>query len=509
MINIIPNVAKTLDSLRHLTYTNESALADIVDNSLDAGASQVKVDIDIKNKKRIVIWDDGCGMDSDTLTEAIKLGSNTQKDGSALGKFGMGLVTAGLSLGRKISVVTKDSRGLVYKRVLDLDTINDDWTIPEVVQLTQEEMGYRDLWDILDTSGTVVTIEKLDNTKQNIVSETDKWFRRMFRFFLATKEIYINGTKLSPVDPMERKEKETNVYVDTDVQIDGQSVHVFAVEVRNGLGKESKYEDRPGCLPFSEDLQGFYYVRNQREIEGAKTLISKYSKNRDTKLYKKHPETNAFRCEVSFPSSLDAEFGVSFDKQHVDPIQKVLDILNDITKSARVAIRTSAEREKAVDPDNRLDHSEAEKAVKNKKSLLIGNGRKEKRYKNPNPAPMPTPQPGPNPNPRPRVPIKVHQTKQAMPVEFREAMLGADNGLFNCWTEGTKIIVEWNIQHPFYFCVMAKNKDKKNITTPIDLLIYSLAQARLSLDPEEDATLYASFGNLLNMVSTNLRVLLQ
>jgi len=72
---ITPNAAKTIESLRHLTYTNVSALADIVDNSLDAGASHVWVTLTTKaDSDSITILDDGFGMDRDLLKARFRYG---------------------------------------------------------------------------------------------------------------------------------------------------------------------------------------------------------------------------------------------------------------------------------------------------------------------------------------------------------------------------------------------------------------------------------------------------
>lgn len=72
-INITPNAGKLINSLRYLTYTNETAIADIIDNSFDAGADDVNVLID---DKCIIIIDDGYGMSQDIMKEAICASSN-------------------------------------------------------------------------------------------------------------------------------------------------------------------------------------------------------------------------------------------------------------------------------------------------------------------------------------------------------------------------------------------------------------------------------------------------
>src|SRR5437899_1999982 len=97
-----PNAGRLVESLRHLGYGNYEALADIVDNSIDADAQNLKITIQQKNTQhQISIADNGHGMSRHVLDQAMRLGSMTERDhNSDLGKFGMGLVTASLSIAR-------------------------------------------------------------------------------------------------------------------------------------------------------------------------------------------------------------------------------------------------------------------------------------------------------------------------------------------------------------------------------------------------------------------------
>ena len=121
----LPNPAKLMDSLRHTGYDNYNAIADIVDNSIDANAKNIWIEIH-KEKKDFVIKvvDDGMGMNEETLTEALKLGSEEEKNVySDLGRFGMGLCTAGLSMSRKTTVITKQENTDLRLGINDLDWI--------------------------------------------------------------------------------------------------------------------------------------------------------------------------------------------------------------------------------------------------------------------------------------------------------------------------------------------------------------------------------------------------
>ena len=76
-----PNAGKLINSLRHLGYTNYSAIADLVDNSWDAESTQVKILVRQRDKDpEIIIADDGSGMDESILGQAIRLGSLVDKN---------------------------------------------------------------------------------------------------------------------------------------------------------------------------------------------------------------------------------------------------------------------------------------------------------------------------------------------------------------------------------------------------------------------------------------------
>ena len=121
------------DALRQLNYTNYTAIADIVDNSLEPDVESENIYIklvkaeDKKTVGQIVISDDGCGMDEETLCMAMSLGSETGKNKDfSLGCYGAGLKTASISIGTRLSVYSKTENGELFVATLDLDDITND-----------------------------------------------------------------------------------------------------------------------------------------------------------------------------------------------------------------------------------------------------------------------------------------------------------------------------------------------------------------------------------------------
>lgn len=493
-INITPNASKLINSMRWLTYTNETAIADIIDNSFDAGADNVDVLI---NKDSIVIIDDGCGMTPEIMKEAIKLGSDTEKEQGSLGRFGMGLVTASISMGRKLEVYSRDLYAdSASKVVMSIDHIEktNNWEgISEPVGSAYEDMlaskGH----------GTIVKITQLDSIKAGLEPLLTKHLRRVFRNFLsAGKNITLNGVNLTPIDPLNRDLKDTVTMFDDDIEIDGEKVHVVVAHIDTDKSDEAvKYSDADH-IKVSPSTQGFYVVRNNREIADAQLLGIAH----------RHPSYNRFRCEISFTSALDNYFGINFTKNRVEATQAVQDKISAKVKPLMNLIANQAKRDSEAKASEKIDHNDAETVISKRKSLLKTKYTwKEKRYKNPNPAPMPTPSVKPS-KPFNRDNVRhIQPGNRAMGAEIGEADLGEFGPMFECYFEGSKIVIHWNIRHPFHSKVIAKYSGDKNVITPIDLMVYSLAQEYLTIsdDDEEQKT---SLGQALEGMSSNLRVLL-
>ena len=103
--------SRVIEGLRDTGYDFKTAMADLVDNSIAANATTIKVRIqeDFEGKFSVFIIDNGDGMDLNGLKNAMRYGSAERSDKSSLGKFGMGLKTASTAFCRCLSVVSKNS----------------------------------------------------------------------------------------------------------------------------------------------------------------------------------------------------------------------------------------------------------------------------------------------------------------------------------------------------------------------------------------------------------------
>lgn len=491
---VAPRV-KTIESLRNCALNNEHAIADIVDNSFDAGADLVIITLD--KKDYVTVFDNGKGMSLDKMYEALTLGSSTGHEDGDLGKFGMGLKVSGTSMGRRLELLSKEIGEEPHKVVYDLDHMQatgkwEAWDEP----LSPAEM--KDFANI--AHGTYVNISKLDNVKKQVEGCTVNYLRRAFRNFLGNgKTICVNSKDLTPIDPLERGDKGTIIHLDKNIKLNGKNVHFTVAEVctdRSDLSAEKENNNR---LKVGLQNQGFFVVRNGREIKGPDGLD----------IYDRHPSANRFRCEISFSEDADKEFGVPPTKDNVT--------LNDAMKLAiirtvgkyRTAIMNKSKKKTRVEAAKEIDHSDAERLISACKDLDMKKSKKEKRnspkVKGVTPVPKPV-----NPNVPKVKKLRrnfrfIQPSTNSMPAEFQEAALGEYGRLFDCYFDKGKIVIRWNYEHPFHEQVIAKYRKDKNILTPIDLLAYSLSVELLSSESEE---IELAMDNAIETMSSNLRKLM-
>ena len=130
-----PEPESLLQSARSFGYTVETAIADLIDNSIAANASEIKITYGIDNFSSFVrLEDNGKGMNEKELLNAMKVGSFNplqERHENDLGRFGLGLKTASFSQCRRLTVKTRNKSGKVYIRCWDLDFVADkkEWVL--------------------------------------------------------------------------------------------------------------------------------------------------------------------------------------------------------------------------------------------------------------------------------------------------------------------------------------------------------------------------------------------
>lgn len=208
-----PNPGAMVESLRSIGYTLETAVADLIDNSITAKASRIDIDSPFQGSDtKIYILDNGEGMSEVRLVEAMRLGSfspSLKRKRKDLGRFGLGLKTATFSQCKRLSVITKHE-GKISARCWDLDFIikHNKWCL-----LKDAPQAYIDKVSTLP-SGTLVVWEKLDRIISDKDAKAEKNFNNkkgilrrhlslVFHRFIedGRLEIHIGGVPVEPWNP--------------------------------------------------------------------------------------------------------------------------------------------------------------------------------------------------------------------------------------------------------------------------------------------------------------------
>lgn len=119
-----------MESMRDSGYDLSAAVGEVVDNSIEAKARNIKIHTNFekgKTKKitEMAFSDDGMGVPAGFLNHMLTMGSSTRYNGrGSLGRFGMGLKIAGISLGKRIEVYTREEDGPLYFVCIDLEEIH-------------------------------------------------------------------------------------------------------------------------------------------------------------------------------------------------------------------------------------------------------------------------------------------------------------------------------------------------------------------------------------------------
>lgn len=220
-----------MTSLRDMGYDCPAAIADLVDNSIDADAGSLDIDLRHRGKDSwIRIADDGIGMTARELDEAMRYGSARSYSPRALGSFGLGLKTASLSQCRRLTVAARSTpRARIEIRRWDLDQVarHDAWVLQ---RLTPRECPDHLTDPLIGRSGTVVLWDRLDRVLgysrpegaaaarglDTLAAEVGEHLEMVFHRFLAGEgpsrrrvRITLDGARLRPWDPFARSEPMT------------------------------------------------------------------------------------------------------------------------------------------------------------------------------------------------------------------------------------------------------------------------------------------------------------
>lgn len=343
-----PHASAIVESLRAFGYDLPTAIADLVDNSIAAGARNVWLRFDwAGDASTISVADDGHGMSAAELVEAMRLGTQgplAMRAPQDLGRFGLGLKTASLSQCRRLTVRSRRVGGPMETRCWDLDVIanSNDWRLLRTAD-TAAETHLRPL--ATQPNGTIVLWQNLDRLTHGQDPQSDRHQQRFLERIDGVRrhlglvfhrlmtgpeavEIFVNDRPIEPWDPFLEHHPATHRLPTDPLRLGGVRVPVRAYVLPH-VSKLSKAEHEAGGGPRGWLAhQGFYVYRRDRLLVAGDWLGFGWTKDEHLKLA---------RIAIDLPNSLDHEWQINVTKSRATPPAALRDDLK------RIAERTRAE----------------------------------------------------------------------------------------------------------------------------------------------------------------------
>ncbi len=411
-----------VNALRDLGYNNTtSAICEHVDNSFQWGAAEVRVYFYEKGKKGsrkidVLILDNGVGMSSNVLRAVTAFGGSLCYDNRAtIGKYGMGMKAAALSIGPVLEIYSWQEGSGMYRMILDTEEIANDRSnviqIPEPVLIdvlpaevreilvqpmtfprnTEEQellaTSDEELEERLGASGTIIYIPDCDRLThrmaKTLVEHATREMARVYRRFLAgDHRLYVNNRRMQPFDPTYRMENARHTTVEGLTEKQSRLVRAWEIPIPTEEGGETtkmatvrlfllpveQWDQLPRKVLKNDlhvfDNTGISFVRNGREVYiGAHYPITGKLGRGDS----------WWRIEIDFPADLDEAMGVAINKQGVRPKQYVNDLIRDEIKADLANVRNRIDQhwsERTAADASKSKISEAEQRANEGEAFL-------------------------------------------------------------------------------------------------------------------------------------------
>jgi hypothetical protein len=327
-----PDPAGTVASLSSLGYTVEAAVADLVDNSVSAGARCIRVVFTWQGAASwAAVVDEGRGMDPAELLIAMTVaakGVSACRTPDDLGRFGMGLKTASFSQARQLTVHTRAAGHDALTRSWDLDAVveSGEWRLLNGTDEDTEHVLTALLPD--GRHGTVVVWRRLhryhnadggDRTaaQKSFYAEAERVARHLgmvFGRFLTGRdrvEILVNGLAVAPWDPFMSGHPSVLRLPPEEIPVGEHAVRVepFVLPHPRRLAEDER-ELAAGPAGWL-DQQGFYVYRRRRLILAGDWL--------GIRGFRRDERYNLARIAVDVPAEADADWRIDVRKSSAVP----------------------------------------------------------------------------------------------------------------------------------------------------------------------------------------------
>ncbi len=332
----LPDPSRLIFGLRDTGYDFNTAAADIIDNSIAAGATDIAIQVELERdgRKFVYFGDNGIGMDENELFQAMRYGAPKRENLKSLGKFGLGLKTASSSICLKFTLISKkESADELKKLSWDLEHVetSNKWEMLEEEVTATEKVRFAEM---CGDHGTLLVWSKCDRLlsktyeqaggtpeRKAVTSRVERLrehigliFHRYLDFDnndYSNVKIELNGESIQPWDPFFTEKSEQVLPLNAqkiELQLEDGSVH--EARMRAWILPHSKdlSDEENERAKISSRAQGFYIHREGRIIHHGGWLGVFRSDDYHYSL---------LRVEFDFDHHLDDAFKIDVKKSRV------------------------------------------------------------------------------------------------------------------------------------------------------------------------------------------------
>ncbi|WP_314332493.1 ATP-binding protein [Lautropia mirabilis] len=502
-IELQPDPERVIVGLRDTGYEFNTAVADIVDNSIAANATKVVLELyaDFGGNIRLMIADNGDGMDRQGLINAMRYGSKARPNPASLGKYGLGLKTASTAFCKRLSVISRpDGKTPALMATWDLYHVAkvNKWSLLVSDKCDEESLESLEIV-AAGHSGTVVLWEEVDRLIKDYSKPSGKPAQKalkakedalrqhlamIYQRFLDPNDkraqdvsIELNGVPVIAWDPFQRGLSELVAEETLQVEMDS--------------GKEASFVVRAFILPRREEFpddelakkamltnerQGIYIYRENRLIHDADWLG----------LYQKEPHITQLRVEFSFDHRLDDAFHLDIKKSQIILNEDLASWLQEsfLPAPRREANRRSREgQQKSISKKGSGAHDTSNNNIRNREAVaggpkvgvvdtVAGTAEIDNKYG------------------KTRLKLTIAAAKRPGEV-FVQPVEGINNGLlFQPAIIEQHKAVQVNTSHPYYHKVYVPNLNRSVTMQGLDSLMWALSVAELSTVQDGTAAMF-------------------
>ena len=519
-----PDAPRLIYGLRDTGYSFNTAAADIIDNSIAANATEVNVRIELAEdgRKFVCFGDNGDGMDSEMLFDAMRYGAPARANLASLGKFGLGLKTASSSVCLRFTVISRESEEADFAKLAwDLEHVEEQnqW------EMLREEMtadDYELFEELCGDKGTLVVWSKCDRLLSKEYDDPggareQAAIRRLgerlidhvaliyYRFLDEGDDrerhvsITVNGEQVRPWNPFYPEKADQVLSPEQqklEIELEDGSVETAQIRAWILPNRRDLTKDEQKVANITNRGQGFYIHREGRVIQQGGWLGV---------FGAVEPHTSLLRVEFDFTHKLDEAFKVDVKKSKIlfDPaLEEALKTL--LQPTYREAGNRYRRKEKAAAVERGVDHGSANKVIGNTPSTKKPDvqsadaGQKTATLNNNRGSGI-----------KLRVPVDTHVNPDRIHVEAVETITSGDlwePAMRSDAESGFVAGVRINKHHDFYLKIYQRAAASGYAVEGMDLLLWAFAVAEQNNTNDD---LEPIFEDIRNEISTNLKKLLR